>query len=697
MSCTCVGAAVFPRSLNSYGLSEELLTTIFNQVLEGKQPKWHLRGIPEIQFYRELHLFLKKWPVSCKLTKQAIGRFYNAIDPTLKAKGIRPDNVYRLIERISQNTQDLNSIVSYGIMSDKSIVKAMQVEARACTERVETLSSECKQLREKFEESQKQLSCARKALRNITNEKFEFQEQCKAAKTKAAELRYKYEVLEDDFAQLEEDNTELSSAISDLRSELESIPDKFSDMCESNCDGNFSLITKHGRRYSPAVRKLYYILLSQQMPSVKIAEIIKAVIKCFFPAIDVDGLQLPKRSCADYMRKCELATISNAHKATILSECASGGKGYRLNTDGTTKQQKKVGGVGINDMVISVNQLPDGTAASAIKDVSRELEKLREIARTLHLPNADRINWTLFAASTSDSASTQKLFNKLIAECREGDELRFGAATVETVEIVESFCSMHLGVNLRKAFLNGIVSEDAITDSSRKYHPVDKLVHEFCKLFGKHGTPEYGSGASDFPDFLAIMIDSNALSDESRQYYQACSNVNLHRQVGSRYFVSASNAARIVFLAEAAVQFLQYTGKENGNKLEVELYVKLNDVNEMAKMRADTLMYYHVYADLVMLSKAKELDKSVLDMNNHYLELLCFLKEVQTSPELVLDRNYKVFQSEKKLYGPSHTVNHRCHRNVEPIYNKLFEQTEDDLSILFPMIITGAKKWKRSC
>ena len=69
-----------------------------------------------------------------------------------------------------------------------------------------------------------------------------------------------------------------------------------------------------------------------------------------------------------------------------------------------------------------------------------QLEKLREIARALHLPNADKINWTLFASSTSDCAATQKRFNKLIDDYREKDERRFGAATLETVEIVESFC-----------------------------------------------------------------------------------------------------------------------------------------------------------------------------------------------------------------------------------------------------------------
>ena len=73
----------------------------------------------------------------------------------------------------------------------------------------------------------------------------------------------------------------------------------------------------------------------------------------------------------------------------------------------------------------------------------------------------------------------------------------------------------------------------------------DKFVHEFCKLLGKHGAPKYGSGVHEFPDYLQLMIENDSLDV---QYYQACSTVNLHRQVGNRYFVSASNAARIYFL-----------------------------------------------------------------------------------------------------------------------------------------------------
>lgn len=45
-------------------------------------------------------------------------------------------------------------------------------------------------------------------------------------------------------------------------------------------------------------------------------------------------------------------------------------------------------------------------------------------------------------------------------------------------------------------------------------------------------------------------------------------SVLLERQIGSRYFVSASNAMKIVFLKSAAIEFLTYTDRMNGTKLE---------------------------------------------------------------------------------------------------------------------------------
>ena len=184
------------------------------------------------------------------------------------------------------------------------------------------------------------------------------------------------------------------------------------------------------------------------------------------------------------MRREELRTVSMAHKAAVISEHAHKGQ-LHMNTDGTTKNQKKLGSVALNGMVISVNELPDGTANSAIEDVSSELKRLRDTAKMLGMPHADSINWTLVASSTADSAATQKRFNKLIEQKRE-DEERFGPARAEAIDLVTNFCSMHLGIILRKAFLSGVKDsyEESSDNAQREYHPLatDTLVYEFCKL-----------------------------------------------------------------------------------------------------------------------------------------------------------------------------------------------------------------------
>lgn len=77
------------------------------------------------------------------------------------------------------------------------------------------------------------------------------------------------------------------------------------------------------------------------------------------------------------MRKEELKTISDTHKVHLICRDASKGRGIYLNSDGTTKQQKKISGVVANDTVISVNELSDGKAITAVEDVSREFQKLR--------------------------------------------------------------------------------------------------------------------------------------------------------------------------------------------------------------------------------------------------------------------------------------------------------------------------------
>ena len=166
------------------------------------------------------------------------------------------------------------------------------------------------------------------------------------------------------------------------------------------------------------------------------------------PSLDVDKMRLPGETCASYMRREELTIVNLAHKATSFLDSDS----FNLNCDGTTLSQKKLHGAAINGIVLSVNEVMDGSADSMIADIS--LQKLRDIANKLELPNASKINWTLVISSSSDSASTQKRFNKLVEEKREEDRKRFGPSgeSPDFAALVENFCCMHLGVNLRKAF-----------------------------------------------------------------------------------------------------------------------------------------------------------------------------------------------------------------------------------------------------
>lgn len=664
------GTTVFPPELQQY---QEVLSATLEQVQAGSVD--HSGKLcddtPTIGFYRKLHTYLKKQP---KLSKVLIGRLYSVIDCNFQEKGSRPDNIYRFVDNIVSSKRQSDDPMLYNI----PVVKSTSSMLKKCSQQIEELNAECVDLRRKMEASRSQLRAANCTLRDITNENQHLKRKCEISKVKVGKLKEKNEWLETECVQLEIENL-------DLQSEEESCDSDSSFQATStDVESTFQNIVGH-RKYSPEIRKLYYSLLADQIPVSKIADIIRTVLKCFNPSMNVEELSLPKKTCASYMRKEELKIISDAHKANIICSDASKGKGIYLNTDGTTKQQKKLGGVVANDMVVSVNELPDGKAVTAIEDISREFEKLRRVAEMLGLPNANSINWTLVKSSTSDSASTQKCLNKLIDKKRQSDEERFGPATctVETLDLIETFCSMHLGVNLRKAFLSGTMEDE-------RYHRTDTFVHEFCKLFGKTGGPEYAHGVLSFPDFLELQISTT--KDEERAYYQACRKVNLHRQVGSRYFVSAANAVKILFLKDSAIEFLKFTGKNTGNKLERDVFAKMHDSAELAHLQADSLMYYHVYGDLYMLSKSNELSLSVLSMNQHYLELYTYLSEVETSPDVVFDPNYHVFQSEKRIYGSNAKVNHRL--NSEAVYKELFNNIEVDCEFLTTLLSKGASKMK---
>ena len=262
-------------------------------------------------------------------------------------------------------------------------------------------------------------------------------------------------------------------------------------------------------------------------------------------------------------------------------------------------------------------------------------------------------------------------------------------------------------VNLRHAQVKAVAALDSTKNSldsetfeddeeegqelnkKRKHHDIDKLVHEVAKLFGHVGTPEYCHGAVVFRVFLSMK--ARECTGINQKYYESAQNVFLKRQVGSRYYVTSYNAGCIYFLCTAMVAFLNEQQLiKSLNLLELSCLEKLQDPVLIANLRLEGLLFDKVYSDLMTLVKSKVLNKSTLDMNVHYEELLAFLVLLTSEPKVLLDSEVRVFKSEPQLYSLSSSskTNHRLNKKYIPVRKSLHEDLDD--SIILPMICAAA-------
>ena len=580
----------------------------------------------------------------------------------LNPQHYHPHNVDRREKRKQERIAKLQAVVKQKDTEFKHLKKALHKQEQ-----------EADKLKDKVIVMTEELCCVKQALTETLSEVTALKKQHATALRQLEKLRRSHDSTVTNFMasemvieRLEEEKAELKQVLSEFQ-ELNKCLGRNSPGCKQ------VIATKEGCEYAPVIRRLYYNLLTNQIPAARAAEIVKAVLKCFLPDCDVDDIELPSERCAGYMRKDELKTISTAHKVSVLFKQVDAGQSLHINSDGTTKQQHKINSAAINGIVISVNEVPDGMAESIINDIDLELQKLRNAAKDLGIPNHTSINWSLFASATSDSASTQAKFNKLIEMHKTEDQKKFGHST-EGMELITNFCAMHLGANLRKSFISGIhklCESDDKDNAGREHNQTDNFIHEFTKLFGQHGVPEYCLGVLQLRDYIHLQLEQTN-DPEKRAYYQECRSVTFERQVGSRYFVSAANAGKILFMAPVAIEFLEYTGKCSGNKLEKSVYTKLKESKELAYLKADAIMFHHVYADLVMLAKSNELQKSAFDMGQHYLELKCFLEEMERYPENCMDYSHQIFPSEPQLYGTNQKINHRKHASHQIVCTRLF-------------------------
>ena len=682
--------------LEEFNLTHEILEKLITEA----SFQWQLEGTPTQAFYCALHTTLKKR----KLSNERIGSIYMTIDSHMESFS-KPSNAFRKINQIiTSKSYSPSSPIVYKVnpapQRDEILSEASTHYSKKNTDRRDKRKdTTIKKLRTQSHNDRTQIDVLSKAL-ETKNKELEVNVSA-LQETKATHellqsqnqlLKKKVAYLSDELAfsqtqqqtieKIIDEKEELQRIVHELQGELNTVDiSLYSESQKENESDQIVIDTKQGKRYSNAVRHLYYKLMAEQIPPDKLCKVIITVLKIMVPSLYVTNIQLPKKSAAKYMRTYELPTISSAHKANLLAQAPLA----HLNTDGTTLQQKKINGIAVNGVTIGVSEVTDGSAKSIVNHVESELIQLRETAIALDIPGANSINWSKFVSSTSDGASTQKCFNRLVEAFRKRDGQRFGNELGDLKEMVQNFCGMHLGVNLRKAMIVGLGEEE-------RSNIIDEFVREFCKLLGHVGCPEYGKGARQFPDYLkAKEVEALEKDDHERaDAYCKAQKIKLARQVGSRYFVSAFNAVRILYLAPIAVEFLKEQALlKEPNKLERETLEHLEDSERLLHVKVDGLFYYHIYADLVNLVKSNLLDKSVLDMNNHYLELLTALTELSCHPEEILNPSLRVFPSEPRLYEDN-KISHRKHPGNSDLYKQLFSVNDTDREFMLRKVKAAA-------
>ena len=283
-----------------------------------------------------------------------------SIDPSFEHRiSDRPSNIYLYVQRLAMSNKVNVDPMSYGIEKTvgklQVVVSEYQNDLQGMTEVVLRQQKDLQAVRDELEKAQAELASSKKELADATSKLEHIRGQRDSARRKALKLQERLEAFIDDSAHYEDtllsENEELSELIDHLKEEVTTLSTCSSnvtlagDMCQGKA--SFCFQTKDGGKvYSTAVRELYYTLLTLQLPPAKIASIIKTILKTFLPSLNIDTLHLPGESCASYMRREELATLNLAHKASCLTEQAGR---VNLNSDGTTKAQKKIQGAAIND------------------------------------------------------------------------------------------------------------------------------------------------------------------------------------------------------------------------------------------------------------------------------------------------------------------------------------------------------------
>lgn len=176
---------------------------------------------------------------------------------------------------------------------------------KQCYEQVQRLIRDANDVKEELVMAKSEICSTRLALKDLSNKLHDTKKHRNTALRESKVLHSECLTLKGISEKVQHENVELTSVIASVQNEL-ALLDDVSIIIFNEDEDNFTFQTKSGgRTYSPAIRKLYYTLLADQIPPSKIASTIRAVLKCFSPNLHVQHTKLPAKTCAGYMCRIE--------------------------------------------------------------------------------------------------------------------------------------------------------------------------------------------------------------------------------------------------------------------------------------------------------------------------------------------------------------------------------------------------------
>ena len=459
----------------------------------------------------------------------------------------------------------------------------------------------------------------------------------------------KQQKLEQEVAELENENIELHDMVQDIMSEAHT-----------------ELITFDKGKYTDDVRACCYELLSLNVGVRNVKAVIESVLKNIAHK-QVDRLP-QKTALCNMMIEC--LSIAQAQLGEELSH--DDGEFYTLQTDGTTKYGHHFGtyDIATTDTTyrLGLRHVFSGSAQNTLETFNEILDDLNVVRNKAGLSDVSSRIISKVKNTMSDRHAAEKLFTDVLAEYRAdilpeivcGWESLSSEERGELTRMNNFFCGLHFLIGLANAAEETLkVWESTVEDrdTEQKSSGTQRLIRTACKAFQHRGSEQ--AGCSTF--FRAYLRR------------KGITKIPLAPFVGNRFNILFYDAAGVFFLKQHMFDYLSQSHGTSLNRLLQAVLADLRSSHLVTGCRALGIVDKLITGPLWRYLQLSNV--SILDMSQVYTTIMSKFEEWSNDAHSVV-KNQPLICEGWSL------------SDADEIFSSLFDEADkdDDLHELLQLI-----------